>query len=201
MIRKKIGDFEELVKNNKFSSSFDVKALHRRFRKVKNVIHVDCFYAKEKASMTIEDAMSDTVNLYKALIERNATVSVLDWISRGHTILSTLCKLGNVDDALRLAHCFHTIVSFLHREHGENFAPALAVSHHDLALCYSCCGKCAESVSALIVAVRIERDLANRRPVDYDCCFAAMNHCLGTCYEEMEKYEDQNDDTIPKETR
>lgn len=195
MIRKKIEDFEELIKNNKYSSSFDVKALHRRFRKVKNVIHVDCFYDKDKITLTMEDAMSDTVNLYKALVERNAAISVLDWITRAHSILNTLLDFDDIDDrdALRLAQCIHTIVSSLHREHGEKLTQALAVSHHDLALCYTSCGMHAEAVNALLIAVQIERDLANKRPDDHECCFAAMNHRLGDCYEEMEKYEDTVD--------
>lgn len=114
-------DFEELVKNNKFSSSFDAKTLYRRFRKVKTVIHVDCLYTRDNVTMTTEDVARDTLSLYKAMVERNAAIPILDWISRGHVILDTLLKSGNIDDALRLAQCFHTIISSLHQEHGGNW--------------------------------------------------------------------------------
>lgn len=187
MIGKKIEDFEELVENKQFSTSFDVKALYHRFGRFRNVIHVDCFYDKDKVSMTMEDVMSDTVNLYRSMVERNAAVPILNWISRVHTILDALLNFGNTDDALRLARCFHTVVSSLHREHGEKLAPALAVSHHDLAACYSRHGKHAEAVNALLIAIQIERDLADKRPDGHDCCLAAMNHRLGDCYKKRKE--------------
>lgn len=92
VIRKKIEDFEELIKSNKFSKSFDAKSLRSRFRRVKTVIHVDCFYDKDRIPLTMEDAMSDTVSLHKAIVERNPSVPIIEWISRGHTVLQ--CRMS-----------------------------------------------------------------------------------------------------------
>lgn len=186
----KIRNFEELVKNNKITSSFDVKALHRRFRKVKNVIHVDCYHDKDKVEMTMESTMLDIIKLCEDIVKPNSVISILDWITRVHVILNTLLDFRYVDDALCLAQCSHTIISSFHRKHGEKLAPVLAVSHHDLAMCYTRCGMHSEAVKELLAAVQIKQDLANKKPDDHTCCLAVMNHRLSACFGEMEKYED-----------
>lgn len=59
VIRKKVGDFEELFDNDEpeLLGSFDVKLLHPRFKKIRTVIRKDYLYDKDKDSLTTEGAM------------------------------------------------------------------------------------------------------------------------------------------------